>query len=115
VIWAKTDAGRARCRPRRSIKERAQRNLLLLIDGQKTEEMLLANVAGITRDDFTRCESMGLIEPVRGRRAAPRRPRRGGTGRSPAGAEAASRSTTRTSRRRSRSSSPRSSACAASR
>jgi hypothetical protein len=49
------------------IKERAQRNLLLLIDGQKTEEMLLANLAGITTDDFTALVSMGLIEPVTGR------------------------------------------------
>jgi hypothetical protein len=46
------------------IKERAQRNLLLLIDGQKTEEMLLANVVGISADDFTALEAMGLIEPV---------------------------------------------------
>ena len=46
------------------IKERAQRNLLLLIDGQKSEEMLLANVAGITASDFSALEAMGLIEPV---------------------------------------------------
>ena len=46
------------------IKERAQRNLLLLIDGQKTEEMLLANVAGITPGDFAALEGMGLIEAV---------------------------------------------------
>src|SRR5438105_5020992 len=46
------------------IKERPQRNLLLLIDGQKSEEMLLANVAGISADDFSALEAMGLIEPV---------------------------------------------------
>ena len=46
------------------IKERSQRNLLLLIDGHKSEEMLLANVAGITADDFTALEAMGLIEPI---------------------------------------------------
>jgi len=46
------------------IKERAQRNLLLLIDGQKSEEMLLANVVGISPDDFSALEAMGLIEPV---------------------------------------------------
>jgi hypothetical protein len=45
------------------IKERAQRNLLLLIDGQKTEEMLLANLTGITPEDFKSLVSMGLIEP----------------------------------------------------
>jgi hypothetical protein len=64
VIWAKTEAGRAEMQAKALIKERAQRNLLLLIDGQKTEEMLLANVAGITADDFTALEGMGLIEPV---------------------------------------------------
>jgi len=46
------------------IKERAQRNLLLVIDGQKSEEMLLANLAGITPGDFTALEAMGLIEPA---------------------------------------------------
>src|SRR4051812_6533924 len=46
------------------IKERAQRNLLLLIDGHKSEEMLLANVVGIKADDFTALEAMGLIEPI---------------------------------------------------
>jgi hypothetical protein len=75
VIWAKTDAGRAEMQAKALIKERAQRNLLLLIDGQKSEEMLLANVAGIRPDDFSALEAMGLIEPVsapagRGGRAA---------------------------------------------
>jgi hypothetical protein len=64
VIWAKTDAGRAEMQAKALVKERAQRNLLLLIDGQKTEEMLLANVAGITPDDFGNLEALGLIEPV---------------------------------------------------
>ena len=64
MIWAKTDAGRAEMQARALVKERAQRNLLLLIDGQKSEEMLLANVAGITPDDFGALEAMGLIEPV---------------------------------------------------
>ncbi|HJV61526.1 MAG TPA: hypothetical protein VJ743_11315 [Albitalea sp.] len=64
MIWAKTEAGRVEMQAKALIKERAQRNLLLLIDGQKTEEMLLANLAGITADDFTALEAMGLIEPV---------------------------------------------------
>jgi hypothetical protein len=64
VIWAKTDTGRAEMQTKALIKERSQRNLLLLIDGHKTEEMLLANVVGITPDDFTTLEAMGLIEPV---------------------------------------------------
>jgi len=48
------------------VKERSQRNLLLLIDGAKTEEMLLANVAGIKPEDFKVLESLGLIAPVVG-------------------------------------------------
>ena len=52
MIWVKTDAGRAEMQTRALIKERARRNLLLLIDGSKTEEMLLRNLAGITADDF---------------------------------------------------------------
>ena len=52
MIWAKTEAGRAEMQAKALIKERAQRNLLLLIDGQKTEEMLLANVVGIKPDDL---------------------------------------------------------------
>jgi len=46
------------------VKERAQRNLLLVIDGIKTEEMLLANLAGITAADFIELQSLGLIAPV---------------------------------------------------
>jgi hypothetical protein len=64
VIWSKTEAGRTEMQSKALVKERAQRNLLLLIDGQKSEEMLLANVAGITPDDFGALESLGLIEPV---------------------------------------------------
>ena len=64
VIWAKTDAGRVEMQAKALIKERAQRNLLLLIDGHKSEEMLLANVVGIKPDDFTTLEAMGLIEPM---------------------------------------------------
>ena len=57
------------------IKERVQRNLLLLVDGQKTEEMLLANLSGLSRDDFAVLQSLGLIEPV-----APRATRPGNLG-----------------------------------
>ena len=46
------------------VKERAQRNLLLVIDGAKTEEMLLANLAGISAADFAELHSLGLIAPV---------------------------------------------------
>lgn len=64
MIWAKTDAGRTEIQARALVKERAQRNLLLVIDGIKTEEMLLANLAGITGDDFAALQSLGLIAPV---------------------------------------------------
>lgn len=48
------------------VKERAQRNLLLVIDGVKTEAMLLANLAGIALDDFAALQSLGLIAPMAG-------------------------------------------------
>jgi hypothetical protein len=67
VIWAKTDAGRAEMQSKALIKERVQRNLLLLIDGQKSEEMLLANLSGVNHDDFATLQMLGLIEPVSGK------------------------------------------------
>jgi hypothetical protein len=48
------------------VKERSQRNLLLLIDGAKSEEMLLANVVGLKAEDFDFLESLGLIAPMAG-------------------------------------------------
>jgi hypothetical protein len=70
VIWAKTEAGRKEIQARALVKERAQRNLLLVIDGVKTDEMLLASLAGISAADFQILRSLGLIEPV-----APANPR----------------------------------------
>jgi hypothetical protein len=67
VIWTKTDAGRIEMQARALVKERAQRNLLLVIDGVKTEEMLLANLAGISAADFAELHSLGLIAPVPGK------------------------------------------------
>ncbi len=64
LIWVKTEAGRTEIQARALVKERAQRNLLLVIDGIKTEEMLLANLAGISADDFAALQSLGLIVPV---------------------------------------------------
>lgn len=64
MIWAKTDAGRAEVQARALVKERMQRNLLLLIDGTKTEEMLLANVVGLKHEDFKFLESLQLITQV---------------------------------------------------
>ena len=68
MIWSKTDAGRTEIQARALVKERAQRNLLLVIDGVKTEEMLLTHLVGITADDFAALQSLGLIAP---RLAAP--------------------------------------------
>ncbi len=59
------------------VKERAQRNLLLVIDGAKSEEMLLANLAGITPADFQSLRSLGLIAvlpPSSSRSSAPTQP-----------------------------------------
>jgi hypothetical protein len=72
VIWAKTEAGRIEIQARALIKERAQRNLLLVIDGMKSDEMLLANLAGISPADFEALQSLGLIAPV-GPASAPAR------------------------------------------
>jgi hypothetical protein len=66
VIWVKTDAGRAEMQNRALIKERARRNLLLLIDGIKSEEMLLANLTGITAGDFQELRKLDLIAPAVG-------------------------------------------------
>jgi hypothetical protein len=92
VIWAKTDAGRIEMQARALVKERAQRNLLLVIDGIKTEEMLLAGLAGITAADFAALQAMGLITPVGGAsRTTGSQPNRGATaqGQAPGAAPAA--------------------------
>ena len=72
MIWAKTDAGRAEVQSKALIKERSQRNLLLLIDGQKSEDMLLSGVAGITLDREARQQAFswthtGGVVQLRGR------------------------------------------------
>ena len=66
MIWVKTDAGRAEMQTRALVKDRARRNLLLLIDGTKSEEMLLSNLAGITADDFQELRKLDLIAPAAG-------------------------------------------------
>jgi hypothetical protein len=66
VIWVKTDAGRAEMQSRALIKDRARRNLLLLIDGTKSEEMLLTNLAGISAEDFQELRKLDLIAPAAG-------------------------------------------------
>ncbi len=64
VIWAKTDAGRAEIQSRALVNERAQRNLLLLIDGTKSAATLLASLPGLSIQDFRALASLGLIAPV---------------------------------------------------
>ena len=73
MIWARTDAGRLEMHARALVTERAQRNLLFVIDGVKSEAMLLAGLAGISGADFLTLQALGLIAPVPtpGARAAP--------------------------------------------
>ena len=66
VIWAKTDAGRREILDRALVRERARRNLLLVIDGVQSEEALIAALAGIGPEDFRALEAHGLIAPVSG-------------------------------------------------
>jgi len=81
VIWGKTEAGRLEMQSRTLVKERARRNLLLLIDGVKTDAMLLGGLAGITAADFEALHELGLIEPVA---EAPARPHRANPAAAPA-------------------------------
>jgi hypothetical protein len=64
VIWTKTDAGRIEIQARALVKERVQRTLLLLIDGIKTDELLLGSLVGTSAGDFQALQSLGLITPV---------------------------------------------------
>lgn len=66
MIWVKTDAGRVEMQTRALVRERPRRNLLLLIDGVKSEEMLLASLAGISADDFQELRKLDLIAPAAG-------------------------------------------------
>lgn len=64
MIWAKTDAGRIEIQTRALVKERSRRNLLLLIDGTKTDTMLLDGLACVSAEDFRALEALALITPV---------------------------------------------------
>jgi len=66
VIWVKTDAGRAEMQSRSLVKDRARRNLLLLIDGTKSEAVLLSHLTGIGPDDFQELRKLELIAPASG-------------------------------------------------
>ena len=62
MIWTKTEAGRTEMQKRALLTDRQQRTLLLLIDGNKSEEMLLAHMAGLTSEHFQALQRHGLIE-----------------------------------------------------
>ena len=64
MIWIKTDAGRAEMQARALVKERVQRTLLLLIDGVKSDELLLSSLAGVKATDFEALQALGLIAPA---------------------------------------------------
>lgn len=64
MIWIKTDLGRAEIGMRKLLPERARRTLLLLIDGHRSQELLLNSVAGITAADFDLLARLGLISRV---------------------------------------------------
>ena len=92
VIWAKTDAGRIEMQARALVKERAQRNLLLLIDGRSPKRCCWPTSPASPPTTSPRSKSMGLIEPV------PRRPAARGS--RPAAAAAAARGARRARRAR---------------
>ncbi|MBY0469018.1 MAG: hypothetical protein K2Q07_08590 [Burkholderiaceae bacterium] len=64
MIWIKTDIGRAEIGMRKRVPERARRTLLLLIDGHRSQELLLNSVAGISAADFDLLAGLGLISRV---------------------------------------------------
>lgn len=66
MIWIKTDAGREEIQTRSKLKDRQLRTLLLLIDGIKSEDMLLAHLTGIRREDFQQLLALDLIAPAAG-------------------------------------------------
>lgn len=66
MIWTKTDAGREEIQTRAKLKDRGLRTLLLLIDGSKSEDMLLAHLTGVKREDFQQLLALDLIAPAAG-------------------------------------------------
>jgi hypothetical protein len=64
MIWIKTDIGRAEISMRKLVPERARRTLLLLIDGRRSQELLLNSVAGVTAADFDLLARLCLISPA---------------------------------------------------
>jgi hypothetical protein len=64
VIWRRTPAGEAELKTHAAGLRAAAQNVLMILDGVKTEQMLLTNLAGVTREDFRALIQLGLIEPV---------------------------------------------------
>ena len=65
MIWKRTPAGQAELKGNSGARLSASaQNLLMILDGVKTEEMLLRNLVGVTREDFRSLVRLGLIEPA---------------------------------------------------
>ena len=64
MIWKRTPAGEAELKTHAAGLRAAAQNVLMILDGVKTEQMLLTNLAGVTREDFRTLIQLGLIEPV---------------------------------------------------
>lgn len=73
MIWTKTAIGRAEIGARALVHERARRNLLLLIDGVRSQDALLGSVAGIGPGDFDQLARLGLIAKGAAASASPSR------------------------------------------
>ena len=63
MIWVKTDAGRAEMQTRALIKDRARRNLLLLIDGTKSKRCCSATWPASPPPGFQELRKLDLIAP----------------------------------------------------
>lgn len=66
MIWIKTEIGRAEISTRARVPERLRRNLLLLIDGHRSQDALLQTVGGSTAGDFDVLARLGLITQLHG-------------------------------------------------
>jgi hypothetical protein len=64
VIWRKTTLGLAEIKARSLAIDPASRNLLILIDGAKTEDMLLRFGIGVRPGQFQSLLALGLIEAI---------------------------------------------------
>ena len=74
MIWTKTEAGRGEIQSRALVRGRALRTLLLLIDGVRSDEMLLSDLAGVSAADFLALQALGLITAAQQPAALPAPP-----------------------------------------